>query len=287
MDDKVKELLEKMKELGMTETDVIKTLSVSANEKEDQPVDVDAFKTTFNQMRSIVKNTVKEIYIEKLDKLSEKVVLKNIMTVSQFKAEYRELAIAENARVVAFVNNITIKLSEVEGNENLQNEFLKYMISLEDVVYGNIILFKNVPVEVLYGFATGTGVTRAAAYSFIKENIESNNILPLETEEEILKAKEEMTNLVATIFRARFASVLDDKYVVEFIKLANLKNTVFDDIKDENDMFIAYGVAISMLLITGVIRVRTMFKVALLDVKKEIEATDNDKLINLIGLIKE
>ncbi|WP_297518551.1 hypothetical protein [uncultured Clostridium sp.] len=282
MDDKMKELLEKMKELGMTETDVLKTLNISANEKEDEPVDEDAFKKVMCQMRTIIKNAVKEIYIEKVDKLS---AVEDIMTISQFKAEYRELAIAENTRVVSFANNIAIKLSKIDGNKELREDFLKLMISTEDVVYGNVLLFRSVSIGDLYRFAIGTGVTKAASYSFIKENVECNNILTLTTEDEKIKAKEDMKNLVATIFRGRFASVLDDKYVVEFIKLASLKDIVFDDIKDEDDMFIAYGTTISLLLIIGVIRVRTMLKVGLEEVKIEVENSGNQKLLELIGRI--
>ena len=287
MDDKVKELLEKMKELGMTENDVIKTLSENAIAEENKPADADAFKKVYNQMRDIIKKAIYEIYIKENKKLSDDFVIKDLITATEFKRTYKELAIAENTRVVTFANNIVLKLSKLESNQELKDEFEKLMISGEDVVYGNITLFKNVPVEVLYKFANETGAAKSSSYSLIKECLEKNKFEVLDTDEKIEKAKEDMKNLVATIFRARFVSSLDDKYIIEFIRLVNLKQVVFDNIDSEDDMFIAYGTTLSMLLVSGILRLRTILRVGLEELKKEIESQENEELLKLIGVLEK
>lgn len=287
MDEKVKELLEKMKELGMTETDVIKTLSENAKEKEAQPADSKAFQKTYDKMRYIVKKVVYEIYVEKNEKLSEEVTKENLMSATEFKKEYRELAIAENTRVVTFANNIILKLINIEGNANLQEEFEKLMTSGEDVVYGNIILFKDIPLNSIYEFAKQTGATRGRAYDIIKECIKENKVEVLDTQEAIEKAKEDMKNLVATIFRAKFVSALNDKYIREFVRLINLKDVVFNDIQTDDDMFIAYGTTLSMLLVSGVLRLRTILRVGLEELKKEVESLENESLLALIGILEK
>lgn len=287
MDDKVKELLEKMKELGMTENDVIKTLSENAIAEENKPANPDEFKKVYSQMRDIVKKATYEIYIKENNKLSDDVVVKDLITATEFKKTYKELAIAENTRVVTFANNIVLKLSKLESNQELKDEFEKLMTSGEDVVYGNITLFKNVPLEVLYKFADKTGAAKSSSYILIKECIEKNRFEILDTDEKIEKAKEDMKNLVATIFRAKFVSSLDDKYIVEFIRLVNLKEVVFDHIDSEDDMFIAYGTTLAMLLVSGILRLRTILRVGLEELKKEVESQENEELLKLIGVLEK
>ncbi|MGL4450017.1 MAG: hypothetical protein ACRCTZ_02360 [Sarcina sp.] len=287
MDEKVKELLEKMKELGMTETDVIKTLSENAKEKEDEPVNVEEFQKTYDKIRRLIKKVVYEIYAMKNDKLSEEVIIKDLITATEFKQEYRELAIVENTRIVTFANNIVLKLSCIEKNIELQEAFYNLMISSEDVVYGNIILFKDIPLEKLYDFAKATGSARSAAYDTIKECIKKDKIEELNTQEDIENAKVDMKNLVATIFRVRFGSSLDDKYIKEFIRLINLKKFIFDNIKTDDDMFIAYGTTLAMLLVSGVLRVRTILRIGLEELKKEIESLENEELLALIGVLEK
>lgn len=284
MDEKMKELLSKMRELGISEEDFRKTLNTAAVEEAERPGDKVAFAKTYKEVRIVFKNIVKEIYQNNGE--VDKSVYKAVMGPLEFKAEFRELAISEVTRVVRMLDEMVIKLAEIDGREETRKIFLDMMISYEDVVYGNMSLFRFVPLEVFYAFVTRVGADKPAAYEPVTEQKEKGLAI-LSTQKEIEKAKEDMLNLMASVFRTPLDRILPEIYIKEFVRLVNLKDYAFDNLVEQNDIFIMYGSIISLLLLVGLLKTGTITKIGLSELKFEVmERTNAEEILKLIGNVE-
>lgn len=284
MDENMKELLLKMRELGISEEEFRKTLNAASVKEEEQPADKEAFDKTMKEVRSTFKAIIKELY--KSDANVDKSVFKEVMSPTLFKAEYRELAIAEITRIVRFLDEMVLKLQSMNSREEMQETFFNMMVLYEDTFYGNVSLFKDVPLNVLSAFASKIGADKAAAYKIVREQ-EEIGIAILKTEEDVEKAKEDMLNLMASVFRTRLDITFEDIFVKEFIRLVGLKEYAFEKIVTQNDIFVMYGTIIAALLLTGLVKSRSILKIALSDLKTEVADRENsEEVLKLIGEIE-
>lgn len=284
MDEKMKELLSKMRELGISEEDFRKTLNTAAVEEAERPGDKVAFDKTYKEVRIVFKNIVKEIYQNNGE--IDKSVYKAVISPLEFKAEFRELAVSEVTRVVRMLDEMVIKLAQIDGRQETREVFLDMMTSYEDVVYGNMSLFRFVPLEVFYVFVTRVGADKFSAYRVVTTQKEEG-LAVLETEADVEKAKEDMLNLMASVFRTTLDRMFPEIYIKEFVRLANLKDYAFGDLVTQNDIFIMYGSIISLLLLTGLVRTGTITKVGLSELRLEVmERENSEEILKLIGNVE-
>lgn len=284
MDEKMQELLIKMRELGISEEEFRRTLNTTAAVEAEKPADKEAFDKAFKDVRNNFRDIIKEIYKDSAQ--IDETVFKPVMSPTIFKTEFRELAIAEVVRLVRFLDEVVIKLSDIKDRAQLREVFFNMMVAYEDVVYGYISLFRFVPIEVLYVFVSKVGADKSAAYAIIKDQRDVG-LVNLKTKEDIEKAKEDMINLMASVFRNQVDRTFADIYAKEFVRLVPLKDYAFEDFKVQNDIFIAYGTLIGLLLLGGLIRTQTILKMALVDLKFEVAQRENaSEILILLGNIE-
>ncbi|MGL4741436.1 MAG: hypothetical protein ACRC41_11625 [Sarcina sp.] len=284
MDNKMQELLMKMRELGMTEEDLLKSLQNSAQKTEEKEIDINTLHEVHKQVRNIIKNITNAIYIDGLDKLNKEILPLDIMTATQFKDTYKEFASAELVRLVRLANNMISKLGVLEGNIALREEFMNIIGASDDVVYGYITLFGACDRTTLYEFAKRAGSARGS-YSIVESACLNNDgLVKVNTIEELENAKKEMLKHMNIVLSTQIENSFSKEFIDEFVRLSPLSSKVFDRIETEEDMLIAYGTAISILIIAGLTRPRTVLKMALEDVREDIVySNDSKNLVNVIG----
>ncbi|MGL4989906.1 MAG: hypothetical protein ACRCYE_13475 [Sarcina sp.] len=286
MDNKMQELLMKMRELGMTEEDLLKSLQNSTEEIEEREVDITTFQEVHKQARNIIKNVTRAIYIDKVDKLDNNVLPLDIMTVNQFKDAYKELATAELVRFMRLVNNIVSKLGVIEGNVALKEEFINIISLSDDVVYGYITLFGACDRAGLYEFAKKAGSARGA-YAIVEQAYPNpDDLVKVNTSDELQEAKKEMIIHMNNLLSTPIENTFSKEVIEEFVRLSPLSSKVFDNINNEEDMLVAYGTAIATFIVAGLTKARTILKMALENVREDIVYSNSaTELLEVIGQV--
>ena len=269
MDDKVKELLLKMKELGISESELVKEMSVIGEEIEGNPASKEEFEKSILNVRAEIKAAASEIFIE-ADEL-DKDVFSNVIGFSIFKASFRELANTESIRLVKFHDDLNQKIQRATNKNEAKEIFLNVMVAYEDVIYGNIGLFKDVDYNTVLKFTDRIGVSKSAAYRLVLETVNVCDFVALKNDDDIEKSKGELLEALSRILKEDIISCITDKDIKELVRLSSLKNIEILGSENSNDVFVEFAVMVAMLVLYGLIKKRTIFKFALTEVEYEAE----------------